>query len=161
MATRPPERLWFDDFYVVAVDLGVNVSDLFLDVVERRRLVIGDNCETGQKERIPRRYFVDRPRSMVVPPYRIDLRKAVLFVGERPRWKNIKVQGAILQSIPEWEDNPHDPRDNFASDSIACYEAQLLRVSTSLLTECLLIKGVRGRDTESPPRPIFIAMGWG
>jgi len=29
------------------------------------------------------------------------------------------VQGAILQSIPEWEDNPHDPRDNFASDSIA------------------------------------------
>jgi len=119
MATRPPERLWFDDFYVVAVDLGVNVSDLFLDVVERRRLVIGDNCETGQKERIPRRYFVDRPRSMVVPPYRIDLRKAVLFVGERPRWKNIKVQGAILQSIQEWEDNPHDPRDNFASDSIA------------------------------------------
>jgi hypothetical protein len=119
MATRPPERLWFDDFYVVAVDLGVNVSDLFLDVVERRRLVIGDNCETGQKERIPRRYFVDRPRSMVVPPYHIDHRKAVLFVGERPRWKNIKVQGAILQSIPEWEDNPHDPRDNFASDSIA------------------------------------------
>jgi hypothetical protein len=48
-------------FAEVASELGISIEELINDVVDRKRRVIGENCETGGPETIPWKYFtIDR-----------------------------------------------------------------------------------------------------
>jgi hypothetical protein len=60
-------KLRYGTFAEVASDLGISIEKLVNDVVDRKRRVIGYNCESEEIEAIPSEYFtIDR--RLKVPP---------------------------------------------------------------------------------------------